>query len=314
MIEYAPILIPTLNRFEHFKRCIESLLECEGCSRSDLFIALDYPSKESHWDGFNKIKEFVKGVQGFKSVNIIHRERNFGAHNNIFDAYKTIFQNYDRVILSEDDNVFSKDFLYFININLEKYKYETSVFSVCGYNYPVRMQDLYDKKIYFWGGFSAWGVGLWRDKFLKIDWSKEAIETTTKTFLKSLNKVKQLDDKANRFVPALINMVKNGVIHGDTYVCLHQFLNNMVSVFPLTSRVRNFGHDGSGVNCGDRDNNIYSKQEIYSGKSDYEITEPVFHDPLINNILKEYFRNPLKERIKVLIKLIFFNMKNNFGR
>ena len=48
---YAPIYIPTLCRYEHFKQCIESLAQCEGASETEVYVALDYPAKESHLEG-----------------------------------------------------------------------------------------------------------------------------------------------------------------------------------------------------------------------------------------------------------------------
>lgn len=44
-IDYAPVVIPTLNRFDHFKRCLESL------ERVDMLIAkehLDYLERKMH--------------------------------------------------------------------------------------------------------------------------------------------------------------------------------------------------------------------------------------------------------------------------
>ena len=40
---YAPVIIPTLSRFEHFKRCWESLENCTGADKTEVFVALDYP-------------------------------------------------------------------------------------------------------------------------------------------------------------------------------------------------------------------------------------------------------------------------------
>lgn len=51
---YAPIYIPTLCRYEHFKQCIESLAQCEGASETEVYVALDYPAKESHLEGYEK--------------------------------------------------------------------------------------------------------------------------------------------------------------------------------------------------------------------------------------------------------------------
>lgn len=58
MIEnFSPVLICTLNRYVHFKRCIESLSACTYADKTDLFIGLDYPLKDEHWEGYLIIKD-----------------------------------------------------------------------------------------------------------------------------------------------------------------------------------------------------------------------------------------------------------------
>ncbi len=64
MSDWAPVFIPTLCRFEHFKRCVESLAVCTHANETELFIALDYPCKESHWDGYRRIEAHLGGVKG----------------------------------------------------------------------------------------------------------------------------------------------------------------------------------------------------------------------------------------------------------
>lgn len=51
---YAPVLIPTLCRSEHFIRCIESLKRNTWAQYTDVFIGLDYPPSEKYFDGYCK--------------------------------------------------------------------------------------------------------------------------------------------------------------------------------------------------------------------------------------------------------------------
>lgn len=118
--KYAPIVIPTLNRFEHFKKCLESLEHCTGAEKTDVYIALDYPAKPSHEEGYRKISEYLNSLEsnhGFKTLNIIRREYNYGVgpHGNGKELVKMILETYDRIIFSEDDNIFSPNFIVFIN-------------------------------------------------------------------------------------------------------------------------------------------------------------------------------------------------------
>lgn len=52
--DYTPIMIPTLCRYEHFRRCLESLQRRTHANETDVYVGLDYPAKESHWDGYKK--------------------------------------------------------------------------------------------------------------------------------------------------------------------------------------------------------------------------------------------------------------------
>jgi hypothetical protein len=306
--DFAPILITTLNRYDHFKKCIKSLSECELCLETDLYIALDYPLRDLHWEGYNEIQKFIKCIEGFKSVNVIKREYNFGAQNNTHDAINFLFKDYESLILTEDDNLFSKDFLVFINRCLQTYKGDSNIFSVCGYNYPVEFNKSYKEQIYVWQGHSAWGTGLWRDKFQKVDWSPEVVLSNVQLFLKDYRKVFGLNTIANSYIPALIHMSNVKQIHGDTYVCLYQYLNKMSSVFPVISRVRNMGHDGSGINGGFMEEDIFSVQKIYRGSSHYEIPKFLKPEKYVDKILYNHFKTNWKSNIKLFIKLILFNL------
>ena len=82
MIEYikffAPVIIPTLCRYDHFKQCIESLSKCTLANKTEIYVGLDYPVKEEHWDGYKKIKSYLDSVgnMGFKKLIVIEREHN----------------------------------------------------------------------------------------------------------------------------------------------------------------------------------------------------------------------------------------------
>ena len=59
IVTYAPVVIPTLCRFEHFKRCVDSLSRCIHANQTELIIGLDYPHKESHVESHSKILDYL---------------------------------------------------------------------------------------------------------------------------------------------------------------------------------------------------------------------------------------------------------------
>ena len=156
--QYAPVLICTLNRHVHFKRCVESLAACTHADKTDLYIGLEYPSKDDHWEGYRIIKAYLDTIKGFKTVNITVREKNFGVYDNWMGMEKYVYEQHDRIIISEDDNIFSTDFLNFVNKGLEKYKDRNDIFSISGYVYPIDMPKIFAQDTFLWSGFQAGGL------------------------------------------------------------------------------------------------------------------------------------------------------------
>lgn len=308
MISFAPVLILTLNRHEHFKNCVESLAACKHADKTDLFIALDYPLNDTHWEGYEIIKDYLPSINGFKTINIIERERNYGVEDNFFNSLEYVFNKFDRLIYSEDDNVFSPDFISFINKGLEIYKDREDIFSVSGYQYPVTIPNNYDKDVYEWTGFTAWGVGIWKRKWGKVNFQKETVIQSFKNFLKNHQEVYKFQKIANIYLLAIITMLKQNSIHGDGIISLYLYRNHMYSIFPTISRVRNTGHDGSGVNGGYMASNIYHDQAIYNGDCYYKLPYHIKPAEEINKALYQHFKTSLKSKIKTWVKLLLINM------
>lgn len=305
----APVLIATVNRYEHLKNCIYSLQQCELATETHLFVALDYPPTKEYVEGFLKIKSFLKRVTGFKEVTVIERQENFGTHKNIRAAMAHILEKYKNIIFTEDDNEFSQDFLLYLNAGLCEYEHNEKVFSICGYGYPIELED-YNNDVYFYNGFSAWGYATWKEKYQKVDWSIDKLEI----FISNKNNLKKISSKV--LLKNLRKMVKTRKVLGDAYLCYHQARYGMVSVFPVISRVRNHGHDGSGVNGGNSSNarEIYTKQPIYEGNDDYSFyandVESIYVKKSIDGLLnpnKIYFY--IKHPINIFDKLKNFYKK-----
>lgn len=295
----APVLVTVLDRQKHFSACISSLAECYLAKETDLYIAIDYPPSERYFEGYCRIKDRLNDIKGFKTVTIISRESNFGALKNLTSAMSEIFEKNEAVIVTEDDNEFSKDFLLFINSGLNFYKNNLEVFSVCGYGYPLNGMEI-KSDVYLYDGFSAWGFGIWRDRYEDIEWNisglneflldnNRGIQVSSKVLLKNLNKI-----------------IKTNNILGDAYLCYHQIKNGMMSIFPVISRVRNNGHDGSGLHCEDSKEatELFTKQVLYEAELGYKYD--VFFNANDTSIMKKnidkilnpskayfYFKRPL---------------------
>ncbi|GAB6142750.1 glycosyltransferase family A protein [Desulfocicer niacini] len=314
MENLAPVLIPTLNRYEHFKRCVESLSACTHADKTDLYVALDYPLSESHWDGYKKSKAYLQDIKGFNSVNIIGRQKNFGAQENIYDARKSIFEKYDRMILSEDDNEFSPNFLEYINKGLEKFENWQNVYSICGYNYPIKMPSSYTYNYYFHREFSAWGNGIWKSKFQIPRLNPKKL----KEFILDGKNVRELNRLSGRhYYNTLTSIRTNTPRIGDFSVFINNIIYDRYCVFPSVSKVRNHGHDGSGIHCGNlnkkRKENVYASQHIDLQCCFDFLGQPPFEDEKIIRQLKKYFNMKSIIKVREILKYYIFYLNKKYG-
>jgi hypothetical protein len=289
-MEKAALVISVYNRAEHFKQCIDSLRENPLAAETPLYVAIDAPIREEHREDNRKVIEFAKTIQGFSKVNLFIREENYGSKKNIRKAFEDVFKTHERLIFTEDDNIFSEDFLSFVNTALETYREREDIFAVSGYNYPVQMPASYKEDVYIWPGYTAWGVGLWREKWMRVNWDRDVAMGEVKETLKSYRECIKINRLANHYVENLMTMAREDLLHGDGYLSLYIYLNKMYSVFPSVSRVRNAGHDGSGLHCDDLEDDIYKRQAIYGGPPITGLPGQIRPSKAVYRTLRNHFR------------------------
>ena len=165
---YAPVLIPTLNRYEHLRQCLESLSKCTLAEETEVYIALDYPPSDKYVEGWQKTRGYLYSIgnMNFKKIHLIERTENYGTWNpgdkgNAKYLIADISKKYDRYIFTEDDNVFSPCFLEYMNKGLELFKDNDKVFAISGYRwwFPIK----YENNTYFRQNvdYTPWGEGKW---------------------------------------------------------------------------------------------------------------------------------------------------------
>jgi hypothetical protein len=311
MNNFAPVLICTLNRHVHFKRCVESLAACTHAEKTDLFIGFDYPLKEAHWAGYEIIKAFLHTIKGFKSVNVITRDKNFGVNDNWTGMQNYVFELYDRMIVSEDDNTFAPNFLDYVNKGLDKFKDDVRITAICGYNYPIKKHEKYNYNYYYYKTFSGWGYGTWKDKYKSSYYDPKKLTSFMKNFIYALQAYKMAQNKPLTILQSIKN---NQPLYGDGVVSLENIKNDMYCVYPTTTKVINSGHDGTGEHCGKMDDDIYLKQIIDTEKYFDFNGNPSLNDREISKLLRKNFNLSFKGKIATILYylLLKLNLLNKF--
>ena len=99
----APIVLFTYNRPWHTRQTIEALQKNHLASESVIFIFSDGPKTKEDEPKVEEVRKFLKTIQGFKQIEIIEREKNWGLAKNIIDGVTKVVNEYGKVIVLEDD-------------------------------------------------------------------------------------------------------------------------------------------------------------------------------------------------------------------
>ncbi len=239
--DLAPIILFVYNRPEHTRRTLQSLLNNELADKSDLFVYCDGPKSLVDLDAVEKVRNYVKEIVGFSSVEIIERSENFGLAHSIIEGVTDIVNRFGRVIVLEDDVVTSQCFLRYINDALRKYQFAEKVMHISGYMFPIDSDGL--PETFFYRSTSCWGWGTWDrawqffdkdpgrllDQFTQEDIHRFDLGGVAGHWEQVMSNAKGRDDTWAVFWYATV-FQQGGL-------CLH----------PSISMTMNIGHDGSGT-------------------------------------------------------------------
>lgn len=255
------LVIPTLCRDRHFKKCLDSLKANSWAKYVDLYIGLDYPVKDSHRPGYERILKILEeDFSMFRSFHLYKRPSNFGAFKNAGDLIEKALQDCEQYIFSEDDNVFSENFLEYMLKALDYFRDDPDVISVSGYSHPLDFKIKKECNIFTQNAiFSQWGTGFWKEK-TKI-YKKEVMENLSliRDYPVNIKKYKFSryrwvdyvncvagvdpdDDNVRKLCPMFSHTTD---IAMSVYIQIH----GKYQAMPVISKVRNLGFDGSGEYC-----------------------------------------------------------------
>ena len=240
----APIALFVYNRLWHTRQTVEALQGNRLAKESNLFIFSDAAKRPDAAPAVQQVREYVKTIEGFRSVHLIERVKNLGLANSIIDGTKSLVTRYGRIIVLEDDMVTSPHFLTYMNNALERYVDDDRVISIHGYVYPI---DDPLPEVFFLRGADCWGWATW-----SRGW---ALFNEDGTFL-----LKQLKThKLNRafdfggtypYTKMLEDQIRGKNDSWAVRWYASAFLAGKLTLYPRRSLVQNIGNDSSGAHCG----------------------------------------------------------------
>jgi hypothetical protein len=261
----APVIIPTLNRYDHFVKCVESLKRNAHASETELIVGLDFPPAAKYEEGYRRIDEYLSSLTGFKAVTVLRRAENMGAIANIKDLVAYAFERNDRLIFSEDDNVFAPNFLDYVNKGLDLYENDKNIASISGFSYPVAMPESGSTVVKMQRYFSDWGFGVWKDRYLRI---KTTLDNAwVRSMLRDRRMRRTLRSKSRKNYVYSVRLIKRHDIRPMDYTnSIFQTVHDRYTIMPKVTLVKNEGFDNTGVHCKTKDPQNAILKELLAGQ------------------------------------------------
>ena len=126
-LTHAPIAVFAYNRPRHLAQVLEGLRRNREAVASDLFVYSDAAKMSAAASDVEEVRRVARGASGFRSVNIVEREKNFGLARSIIAGVSELTGRFGSVIVLEDDLLPSPDFLRYLNDALNAYRDDARV-------------------------------------------------------------------------------------------------------------------------------------------------------------------------------------------
>jgi hypothetical protein len=237
----APIALFAYRRPDHLQATLDALRRNPEASQSELYVFSDAARNEGAAAGVDAVRRILHELGGFRSVNVVHRERNYGLAANITQGVADVLASRDRVVVLEDDIVVSPFFLRFMNEALTAYRDEARVGSISGYCYPL---DRAVGETFFIRGSDCWGWATWRDRWKVFNPNGPALLSE----LRRRGLTHAFDFEGTM---GFIRMLEDQIAgRNDSWaVRWHAacFLADLVILYPGRPLAQNIGQDGTGT-------------------------------------------------------------------
>ncbi len=306
--QLAPIALFVYNRPEHTRRTVESLRANIWAGQSDLFVFSDAAKKESAAAAVEAVRKFIRTIDGFKSVTVIERERNFGLANSVIAGTTQLCEAFGRLIAVEDDLLTSSDFLSFMNCALERYADEPKVFSVSGFNFAVGAPQQYPFDAFYSYRSSSLGWGTWKSRWQKADW----LVSDYQQFSADRNQ-QQLFNRGGQDLSDMLASQMAGRI--DSWAirwAYTHFKQRGLALLSLRPRVFHIGADGSGTHT--RKGSLRQSPLTCNLKSEFHFPRTVEIEPSLVSELHKLLRPSIARKIfRYLRRISPANKRFNSG-
>lgn len=303
LMNLAPIILFVYNRPKHTKETLEALNKNIFADQSVLYIFSDAAKNDKGSESVNEVRDLIKTVKGFKEVLITEREKNLGLANSIISGVTEIINKCGRAIVLEDDIVTSPHFLKFMNEALEFYRDDKRIYSISGYNFPIKIPESYQHQVYISPRPSSWGWATWKNRWEKVNWSIDDF----KEFILNSKEIENFGKGGDDLVLMLINQMNKKVDSWAIRWAYHHYKSKSSCLYPCYSFARNIGADSTGTHL-----NSTRKFNVKMSNDDYDIVfkENISENQRLLNEFRTFFAKTFISKLFTQMKIYYLRNSN----
>lgn len=291
----APIVLFTFNRLDHTKKTIDALKENILAKESELFIFSDGARNSEEYIKVKSVRKYLKSIDGFKKINIIEAEKNRGLAKSVISGVTDIINKYGKVIVLEDDLVTSKYFLKYMNEALTIFKEREDIWSISGYGPNINIPTDYKDDIYITKRGSSWGWATWKDRWELVDWKVSDYNI----FKSNREMIQEFNLSGKDLAPMLDDQIAGRIDSWAIRWVYSQFRNNMYTVYPIKSLVKNIGNDLSGTHT-----TTTTHFNVKLGEKEINLNKNIKYNKGINKYFKEFYDSNFSGYLALVVKKI----------
>lgn len=243
----APVIVFAYNRDDHIKQTLTALSQNRLAKDTELFIFSDAAKSEKALAGVAAVRTYIHSQEvndAFKQVHVVEATTNKGLAKSVISGVTSVLQEYGKAIIVEDDLITSPDFLEYMNAGLCFYQNQNNVGSIAGYTGSFPIPSDYTDEVYFTYRGCSWGWATWYDRWKDVDWNVSDYPA-----LKSWKKQQKFNRGGYNLMLTLDDQMNGRCDSWAVRWCYSLSKRDLLTVYPVKSRVRNIGIDGSGIHC-----------------------------------------------------------------
>ena len=281
----APVMILFFNRPDNLKQVFEAVRKY---SPEQLFLVQDGArvGRPDDIDNINKCREIVDTVDWKCEVYRNYAEENMSCDHREYTGIDWCFQYVDRLIILEDDCVPTQGFMKLCEECLEKYKDETSIHSIYGFNRLGYYECPYDYVFSKTG--AGWGWATWKrvwDRVNAVRNSKLFSEPDTIKYINNSieHSVKEIygDFVKDNLSIREKEIAQGKIISWEHWCGVTLILYNMVTIVPKKNMIRYIGISQNATHTADDPKLLPRKVRNVLTQKAYESEEIISHPPCI---------------------------------